>query len=82
MLETEREVTIEKPGGTPLPAKKDDVLGVRDWLRTALDSRATLKVNDRVQLRVDQATELQLLRLSEPGSGDGKSEISVRRGLT
>ena len=81
VLEVERIVSIQKPGGKALPAKKDDVLGLPDILRTGSKSRALLKLNDSVQLRVEQLTDLQLLGLSNPQAQAGRSEISIKRGV-
>lgn len=79
--ETERVVSIQKPGGAALAAKNGDILGLRDVLRTGLKSRALLELSDRAQLRVEQATELQLLGLSIPGDKNGRGEVSLARGV-
>ena len=81
MIEVERVVSIERPGAKVAPAKKDDPLAVRDILRTGLKSRATVRLNEREQLRVGQTTDLQLLGLQVPGGQGEPREISIRRGV-
>ena len=81
MIEVERVVSIERPGAKAAPAKNDDPLAVRDILRTGLKSRATVRLNEREQLRVGQTTDLQLLGLQVPGGQGEPREISIRRGV-
>lgn len=81
MVEVERIVSIERPGAKAAPAKNDDPLAVRDILRTGLKSRATVRLNEREQLRVGQTTDLQLLGLQVPGGQGEPREISLKRGV-
>ena len=81
MIEVERVVSIERLGAKAAPAKDDDPLTVRDILHTGLKSRATVRLNDREQLRVGQTTDLQLLGLQVPGGQGEPREISLKRGL-
>ncbi len=81
MIEVERVVSIERPGAKAAAAKNDDPLAVRDILRTGLKSRATVRLNEREQLRVGQTTDLQLLGLQVPGGQGEPREISIRRGV-
>ena len=57
VVEVERVVSIEKPGVKAAAAKNDDPLAVRDILHTGLKSRATVRLNEREQLRVGQTTD-------------------------